>query len=267
MGQRKKYRGPTPGQLITSRDGALETYVDFQFGHRGKDKKPRILIGSLTLTSINILPYGSHCSNFYQMGRDIPEYDFSFVSPRRMAIDVMRNFCVELAIKAGFKYLYFFDDDTVNDVNVIGKLLPRMKEFNAICPSYYIRGYPFNPMIFIWHDKKKWAMKLCPLDIEKQVDKDKILRKNVAGIGCGCTLFRVEDFERVPYPWFKTGYGNTEDAFFFTKAHQAIPDYKVGVDFNIACGHMLDPLFVDAKNVHALRKCYKVLNKVGGVFQ
>lgn len=268
MGKRKKEEsGPKPGDLITSRDGRLVTDLNRDLSRKGKHRQKRILVGSLTLDAVGIAPYGTHCSNFYQMGRDIKDYDFVFISPRRMPIDHMRNFCVEVAIKGGFEYLYFFDDDTVNDINVIGRLIPRMKEFNAISASYYIRGVPFLPMVFKWRNRKKFQMTLYGLNAEKNIDKDGVLRKDVAGVGCGCTLFRTKDFTKVPYPWFKTAYGHTEDAWFFTQAHRNIEDYKVGMDFTIACGHLMDPLFVDQNNVHVMRRLYKQLKKTGGAFQ
>lgn len=267
MGKRKKKPPVREGEFITSKDGSVTTYLDKQFERRDGPKRERILVGSLTLTSVNFAPYGSHLSNFYQMGRDCKDYDFTLITPRRMAIDRMRNFCVEVAIKGEFKYIYFFDDDTVGDFNVVGRLLPRMEEFNAICGSYYIRGYPFDPMVFTWIDKSAYTMKLYGKKAESLLDEDGVLRKDVAGIGCGCTLFRTEDFTKVPYPWFKTGGTHTEDAWWFTLAHKYILDYKVGMDFNVSCGHLCDPIFVDSNNVHVLRRFHKQLHKYGGVFQ
>lgn len=267
MGSRKKSQGTRPGELVTSKDGRLVTEINKEFDRHGKHRRKKILVGSLTLDSVGIAAYGTHCSNFYQMGRDIKGYDFIFISPRRMAIDHMRNFCVEVAIKAGCEFLYFFDDDTVNDINVVGRLLPRMKEFNAISASYYVRGLPFNPMVFSWLNREKGQMKLYGVKAEKNIDKDGVLRKDVSGVGCGCTLFRVKDFTKIPYPWFKTGHGHTEDAWFFAQAHKYIKDYKVGMDYTIVCGHLLDPIFVDANNVALLRRFYKRLKDVGGAFQ
>ena len=257
---------PMPGDLVTSRDQRLVARIDrgFDFpGRRGKRKK-KVLIGTLTLTNVNIAAYGTHCSNYFQLGRDHKDYLFTAVSPRRMAIDTMRNFCVEIAIKGGFDYLFFLDDDTVCPRDGIGQLLKRMKEFNAVSGLYFIRGYPFHPMIFRFDRKKNIVLYK---DADRHVDEDGVLRKNVAALGCGCTLFRVEDFKKVEYPWFHTGPNYTEDVYFFSKAHKAIKGYKVGVDCRVSFGHLCDPLYVDGSNVDVMRSFYRKLMKSGGVFQ
>ena len=261
-----------PGELLIDADERFSVYVNEQFAQRTPGAK-KVLIGSLTLTMVNQTAYGSHMSNFYQLGRDCPGYDFAFCSPRRLSIADMRNLVVKLAIEGDFDYLYFFDDDTVNDTNVLGRLLPHMAEFNAVSASYYIRGYPFSPMVFKWTEiqhngKLQRVLQLYPSDdIDANIDDDGVLRRDVGGLGCGCTLFRVEDFKRVPYPWFKTGHGHTEDAWWFTNAGRIIPEYRVGMDFSISCGHLCDPLFVDHNNVKIMREFYEKLQSTGGISQ
>lgn len=256
-----------PGDKLVDVDPAFSARINAEFNQRRPGKK-KVIVGSLTMTAVPQEAYGTHCANFYQMGRDHPDYDISFVTPRRMAIADMRNMVVKLAITGDFDYLYFFDDDTVNDRDVLGRLLPRMDEFNAVSASYYIRGYPFEPMVFKWADREKFRMEgWSHKDFEKHISADGVLRDNVSGVGCGCTLFRVEDFKKVPYPWFFTGHGHTEDAWFFTQAHKNIEDYKVGMDFNVVCGHLCNPIYVDHHNVKVLRKFHKQLLKMGGISQ
>lgn len=254
------------GEYVTEVDETFQKHVAGEFAKRTPGNKA-VMVASLTLTMVPQEAYGTHCSNFYQLGRDCPDYDFAFITPRRMAIDSMRNMVVELAIKGGFDYLYFFDDDTINDKNVLGRLLPKMEEFNAISASYYVRGEPFSPMLFCWIDPSEKEKGFKLLEEDPKPDEDLIVRENVAAVGCGCTLFRVDDFKKIPFPWFKTGLHHTEDAFWFAKAHHTIPDYKVGMDFSIHCGHLCNPVYVDANNVHIVRKFHEELRKVGGLSQ
>jgi hypothetical protein len=257
-----------PGEQLTEADKETLDIVEKAFGKR-KGKRQRVMVASLTLTSVAQEAYGSHCANFYQLGRDCKDYDFAFVSPRRLAIDSMRNMCVQLAIEGDFKYLYFFDDDTVNDFNVLGRLLKRGKEFNAISASYFVRGYPFNLMAFRWidlKDKKKGFRLFKGNEFKKFIDEDGVIR-NLGAIGNGCTLYRVEDFKQIVYPWFATGPNFTEDAYWFQKAHMNIEDYNVGMDMNIRCGHLCQPVYVDLQNVSVLRAFHKRLQKVGGLSQ
>jgi hypothetical protein len=256
-----------PGEKLVELDERFTAAVKAEFGRRVPGKK-QVLIGSLTMTMVPQEAYGSHCTNFYQLGRDHPDYNFAFCTPRRMSIADMRNMVVKLAITGDFDYLYFFDDDTINDRDVLGRLLKRIDEFNAVSAGYFVRGYPFNPMVFEWVNEKKHIMRLLThRKYKKRVSSDGVLRENVAGVGCGCTLFRVEDFKKIPYPWFVTGYNHTEDAYFFTMAHKNIPDYKVGMDFNIVCGHLCNPIYVDSNNVDVLRPVHKKLLSTGGLSQ
>ena len=260
------------GEYLRAVDENFSAYVNAEFGKRTPGKT-KVLAASLTLTSVSQECYGTHCSNFYQLGRDHPDVDVAFITPRRMAIDGMRNLAVKLAITGDFDYLYFFDDDTVNDRDVLGRLLPRMEEFNAISAAYFVRGYPFPPMAFKWKYSIHKGQRVRHLELYKPngyhqlIDKDGVLRRGCGAVGCGCTLFRVKDFTLVPYPWFKTGLHHTEDVYWFLQAHAKIPDYKVGMDFNINCGHLLNPIFVDATNVAILRRFYRQLKKVGGISQ
>lgn len=258
-----------PGEKLVEIDHNWVAVVDSTFGKRKDPGKKSVLIGSLTLTMVPQEAYGSHCMNFYQLGRDHRDYNFGFCTPRRMSIADMRNAVVKIAITGNFDYLYFFDDDTINDRDVLGRLLPRMEEFNAISAGYFVRGYPFNPMVFRWvGNNGTKAMRLYKWnEYKKHIDKDNVLRHRVSGVGCGCTLFRVEDFKKIPYPWFWTGHGHTEDAWFFTQAHHNIPDYKVGMDFNIACGHLCNPLYVDQLNVDVVRRFHRKLINSGGMSQ
>lgn len=264
MGRKRKKL--EPGDYLKKKDAAYARSIKAEFSRRARPGKKRVIIGSLTLTMVGQDPYGSHCVNMYQLGRDHPDYDFQLVTPRRVPIDAMRNMVVELGIRGDFDYLYFFDDDTLNDRDVLGRLLTRMDEFNAISAGYFIRGYPFEPMVFEWKDRENVIMQLMSYrNYKSKISSDGVLRDNVAGVGCGCTLFRMEDFKKIPYPWFATGHNHTEDAYFFTMAHHNIKDYKVGMDFNVVCGHMLDPLHVDANNADILRSTYRKLLKMGSI--
>lgn len=256
-----------PGEKLVDIDENFVASVSAEFNKRKRPGKKRVMVGSLTLTMVPQEAYGTHCSNFYQLGRDHPDYDFSLVTPRRMSIADMRNMVVKLAIIGDFDYLYFFDDDTVNDRDVLGRLLPRMEEFNAISAGYFVRGYPFNPMVFRWAGENGHkAMRLYKWnEYKKHIDKDGVLRHRVGGVGCGCTLFRLADFKEVPYPWFWSGHGHTEDAWWFTQAHKHIKDYKVGMDFNIACGHLCNPVYVDQLNVDIVRRFHRHLHRIGGI--
>jgi cellulose synthase/poly-beta-1,6-N-acetylglucosamine synthase-like glycosyltransferase len=222
----------------------------------------KILASTQTLTSVQHAAYRSHLSNVYEWGAKSYEFRVVFLTQHRVEIAHARNNAVRMAIRGGFDYVFFYDDDTVMPDNMLPQLIKRMDEFNAISAGYFIRGAPFKPMVFRWIGKKRTHLKLASERTYKRlIDDDGVLRDNVGAVGMGCTLLRVDDFKKVPFPWFQTTPNMTEDVFWFLAAHRDIEGYKVGMDFNVKCGHILDALYVDSTNCDELRTAYR---KVGG---
>lgn len=61
--------------------------------------------------------------------------------------------------------------------------------------------------------------------------------------GMGCTVFRLDQFRRLPGPWFNTRcdeeHGSfTQDLDYFKRAHDEGLDLKVGVDCRVVVGHL-----------------------------
>ena len=253
---------PFPGDYVTKKDPQfIASLRKNKFRNLPAGAK-KILASTQTLTTIHHYAYQTHLSNVYEWGAKANEFRVVFLVQYRTEIAGARNNAVRMAIRGGFDYVFFYDDDTVMPGDTLPRLIKRMDEFNAISGGYFIRGYPFKPMVFRWIGKKKNRLKLAHENLYKQyIDKDGVMRRGVGAVGCGCTLFRVDDFKKVPFPWFQTVPHMTEDVFWFMRVREHIKDYKVGMDFNIKCGHILDALYVDPDNAGDLRKAYR---KIGG---
>jgi len=247
-----------PGAYVRKLDKKFAAKLNAQWFRGLAPGKPKVLYASVTLTLVHHGPYNTHVSSAYFAGCECKKYRLVPLLIYRHEIARARNRAVMTAIKGGFTHIAFVDDDTHLEETTIGKLLARMDEFNACSAGYYIRGYPFHPMVFRWIDEKKTQMKLPdPFDYERLIDDDGVMRDKVAALGCGVTMFRVADFRRVPFPWFLTGPNHTEDVYWFHKAHQySKKPYKVGMDFNIVAGHQCEPLVVNHRNVKILREAY-----------
>lgn len=253
---------PFPGDFVTEKDkDFIATLRRNKF--RGMPKGCKTILASVqTLTSVQHYAYQTHLSNVYEWGAKANEFRVVFLVQYRVEIANARNNAIRMAIKGGFDYVFFYDDDTIMPSDTLPNLIKRMEEFNAVSGGYYIRGYPFKPMVFRWVGKKRTHLKLANEKYYKRlIDEDGVMRDNVGAVGCGCTLMRVSDFKKVPFPWFQTVPHMTEDVFWFMRSHEHIKDYKVGMDFNVQCGHILDALYVDSSNCDTLRQAYR---KVGG---
>ena len=194
-------------------------------------KKKKIMIAT-NIYNIEPLPYASHMSMIYRLGKNLPNYDLVFSGPWRMPIDVARNETVSFALKMECDYLFFYDDDMVLHPDIIERLLARDKDFiMALC---YIRGYPFRPMMFRFDG-------IGNLDLYDYKEEDVVdgLVK-VDAVGNACTLIKCEAFKLIPEPWFVTGKTHTEDVYFYMKARDYIKEVDLFVDVSFECGHMLD---------------------------
>jgi len=126
----------------------------------------------------------------------------------------------------------FYDDDMVVHPDIVERLLSRKKD--VIMGLCYIRGYPFEPMMFRFN--KDGNLIRYPL---KEEDVEDGLIK-VDAVGCAVTLINCEVFKKIPSPWFVTGKTHTEDIYFCMKGREYLENFEVYVDTTVESGHMLD---------------------------
>lgn len=250
---------PKIGELFTKRNEEFCEYLSSDhFKGIGPECK-KVLFATLVLDMVAHGAYLTHIGAVYYWSCNPQKFRIVPFIQYRKEISRARNAAVQTAISGDFDYLFFYDDDTLMPEGVIPRLLNRMEEFNAVSASYFVRGYPFSPMVFRW-DRKGKLMKLVPAkNYRRLIDPDGMMRNRVAGLGNGCTMLRVEDFKKVPFPWFQAAPNYSEDVYWYYKARKYVPDYRVGMDFSVKAGHLLDPLYVDSENVNILRKAYKQL--------
>jgi len=166
----------------------------------------------------------------------------TLIKPRHVALyfepslplDVNRNACVRKAQETDSEYIFFIDHDNVMDPHMLVRLL----QYNVpiVGALYFERGYPHLPVVYTFPSDEE----------EEEQGTVKVLHDYPKGliqvdvIGLGCSLFKMEVFEKIPYPWFSYEYkGNkwgTEDIAFFHKAK----DYNIPVyiDTEHTCGHL-----------------------------
>lgn len=198
--------------------------------------KRRICVAT-NIFNIDPIPYASHLSLMYRLGRNLTNWDVIFVGPWRIPIDVARNRAATIALEEKCEYLFFYDDDMVVHPNVVQLLLDRVakQEIHVISALVYIRGYPFKPMLFRFDEPKYLGLfDYKPEDIEE----NGLIA--VDAVGCAATLIDCELFKMTPKPWFLTGEKHTEDVYFCMKAKDHIEGVKIYMDTQVECGHMLD---------------------------
>ena len=214
--------------------------------------KRKICIAT-NIFNIDPVPYASHMSMWYRIGKNLPEWDVIFAGPWRMPIDVARNKACEIALDAECEYLFFYDDDMVMDPDIVEKLLKRVekKEIHIIAGLCYIRGYPYAPMIFRFRDSDKLGL----FEYTEDDIKDGLV--SIDATGCACTMIDCELLRLTPKPWFVTGIENhTEDVYFMTKVKDYVEGVKIYLDTETECGHMLDKPILNTTSRKLLTKLH-----------
>lgn len=192
----------------------------------------RTLIGVNTLTNLDQPVYANHCQFWYRLGRNYPEHEFIFCTPKRMSIDRMRNFCAQVAMETECDYLMFIDDDVVVDLNAWKKLVDTGKE--VVAGVTYIRGYPFHPMIFKFEEgSENFYMD----DYKEKIGPDGLVHCDA--IGFSCVVIKVELLRKLEPPFFLTGPNFTEDVYFCKKARMLIPDLDICAHPKVETAHGL----------------------------
>ena len=238
-----------------------------QFVGKFGDGERMAVIAICTLTSVQNKAYATHLQFAYKLAKDNPEFQFILYTPYRMSIANFRNTAARAALEVKADYLMFIDDDAVmvNTPSMFKDLKNKIdndENKHIIMPLVYIRGYPFEPMFFNWVNDPKVITEGKGIEFysnfkEAPVDENNLLE--VAAIGCHTCLIKTEVFKAIEEPFFMTGMYNTEDVYFCMKCRDYIENVGIFVATDISSAHLLDPLYVDDKNVEILRRFYKEL--------
>ena len=218
-------------------------------------KKLKIFVGVNTLTSIDTEVYGSHSNFWYYNGKTYPDFQFIKFHPRRLSIDHMRNKSAELALAHECDYLMFVDDDVIIEKDTLTTLLSADKD--VVMGLTYIRGYPFNPMLFKSVLNKKGVQILDHYhDFANNVVDGLV---ECAAVGFSCVLIKCDLLKKVRPPYFITGTHHTEDIYFCVKAKREVDGVSIFTDVRCPTQHLLDKQAVGPKTVEALRGYYEAL--------
>ena len=228
------------------------------------DGEKLCILAICTLTSVHSKAYGTHLEWTYKLAKNNPNWRFALWTPYRMSIANFRNFASKTALATEAECVFMLDDDAVllKHMDVFERLVARDK--HIVMPVVYIRGYPFQPMMFKEVkgqedvDKEKRLLEIYEdFKTDGKIQKDGLLE--VAAVGCHATLIKTEVFKAIDEPYFLTGLFHTEDVYFCMKCREFIENIEIFVDTTFSIGHLLDPLYVDDENVEIMREFHEKL--------
>lgn len=215
---------------------------------------------SKTLVCVNVLDnvnsqvYGSHCQEWFRLGRNTSD-DFILFHPNRLSIDNARNQAAKFALEMECDYLFFIDDDMILHPNTYRSL--KQADGDIVQALTFIRGYPFHVMAF----KKIAPDKLDFFDdYLDHVDAEGLFESEA--VGFACVLIKVnETLKKIRPPYFVTGVWSTEDVYFCCKLRDKVgSNIRILVDTKCPTGHLLNPEALSVHNHDVLSKFHKPLS-------
>jgi Glycosyl transferase family 2 len=150
------------------------------------------------------------------------------------SIDDARNEIIRRARSQKLKYMWFVDDDTEPPRDAVRKLMYLLDQEEARGSSivaaggiYCVKQDPPTPNVFAGPGRGPfWRWKVGDVF-------------PCWGIGTGCLLIRMDVFDQIPEPWFKTtsepGFSETDDLYFCEKLARA--GYGVLAHGGVLCPH------------------------------
>lgn len=223
----------------------------------------KTLLAINTLTSIQNQPYASHLNLAYRMAKDSPEDEIILLNGYRTGIDRFRNWAGEVALTQDCDFIFFVDDDVAVPRDTYQILRKHADEgADIVTPLVYIRGYPFEPMMFKARTQDGVTGLFAYSDweeVESVKEGNPLLP--CAAIGFSCALIKTKLLRDIQAPWFITGTNCTEDVYFCVKCRNHYNNaVNILVDTHIEAGHLLDPEFVSRGNRKALQTYYETCN-------
>jgi hypothetical protein len=136
-----------------------------------------------------------------------------------------------------FKYLLTVEDDNIPPTEGLLKLYESMDKYDVVGGLYWAKEEYGFPIMFGNPDSAKREFR-PQVPVEGEVVE-------VAAMGMGFTLFKLDIFRNVDYPWFQTIQEYTpemgsilrgQDLYFYNKA--ASKGYKFAIDCSVLVGHL-----------------------------
>jgi hypothetical protein len=140
-------------------------------------------------------------------------------------VDENYNNIVQEALNDKADYIATVEDDTFPQPDALVKLLE------------LLRKNP-NSAVGAWYPKKeksRQGVHIVLKDGKRQQMKDDGKIQEAYTLSMGCSIYPLEMFMKIPYPWFKTTANLSQDSYFSQLAREA--GYKLLVDTSIKCGH------------------------------
>jgi len=141
-------------------------------------------------------------------------------------VDDNYNHIVKTALEDRADYIITVEDDTFPPPDALVRLMEVMrKNPKAAVGAYYPKK-----------EKSRQGVHIIVKNGKRQFMKDNGKVQKAYTMAMGCSIYPIELFMKIPYPWFKTTANLSQDSFFSQLVREA--GYKLLVDTSVKCKHV-----------------------------
>lgn len=191
-------------------------------------------------------------SSFFHSFVHMEKPDFIYIHTENGHMDDLRNNIVEEALRAGVSHLIMMDTDQVYHPLTIPTLLSR--KLPVVGALVHRRYVPFDSLMLKLVEIDEHTNGYVSID---DWEPDSLVE--VDAMGGGCTMFDMEVFRKLPYPWYRNDKpvpaGSQpigEDIGFCQDLKEA--GYRLFVDTSVPAGH-LTTMIVNTATSKLYRAC------------
>ena len=179
--------------------------------------------------------------SFIQMEK--PDYIYLYEDSTG-PIHELRNNMVEKALMSGATKLLMCDIDQVYHPKTVTQLLSH--NLPVVGALVHRRYPPFDSLMMKIVDIDENTSSYASID---EWEEDELVE--VDATGCGCIMYDMSVFRKLPRPWYKASYGPDgtpigEDFGFCCDLKKA--GYKIYVDTSVPAGHLANMIITTATN-------------------
>jgi cephalosporin hydroxylase len=223
--------GISPGNLEGLRQVGIKPYPKLDIGRdverryleNGENAKALVVVPTIEQALLNGKPYLPCINNVIFPGW----LHHQIYNVWGREVDSAYNEGIQKAIDDKVDYVITIEDDTFPQPDAIEKLLELARK-NPDCA------------IGAWYPKREMTLEGVHIILDKDGKRtflpcDGEIHE-VHTLAMGCTIYPIEMFLDIPYPWFKTTDILSQDSFFSQLARDK--GYKLLVDTSIKCNHI-----------------------------
>jgi hypothetical protein len=175
------------------------------------------------------------------------QYEFGWFTVGRVLTALAREKLAENALKAGYDYIFMYDDDMLLPIDLMERLIEDVEthpEIDVVAPLAFMRNAPHYAVMYTTTEGYDTDVHQPYFfnNFVKNYPKDTLVECDA--VGFGAVLIKVDMMKKLKPPYFFSTTGSGEDIYFCMKSRQET-DARIFMDTRLKLGHLGRPPIID----------------------